>query len=387
MNRSESNTLDFKRDQYKFAGLPNDKTTAIIKSELLKDILAFANSRGSGERYILIGVEENKPPPHTLHSITAGEIDDAHLQQFLGKKVNRPLNFSYQELSYEGEVIGLITIKEQQRPFYLNKDYGRLSAGIVYVRRGSSTDIADPDEVYAMGVAAMEVDVKTPDLSVEFSPAGKDEWSADTLALRIERTSIGKQETVKPNLYLRTPRSFNDVNSSQININPSNKSNQELYAEYKSYIEAFTSITPVDLRTSNGGNVIARSVTVEVAFLINKIGINLMTKSGLPRQPSRDRAAVPSMHHLSTPISYVDDSGPTWSLRTTKSDIQAGRSEFQSEIVNIQCNESMKIDCNVFICSDDIEAPIESKLNIEIEVTDNEISYADFKKIVDSKIQ
>ena len=35
----ESNSLDFKRDQYLFNGQTND-----VKSELLKDILAFTNS-------------------------------------------------------------------------------------------------------------------------------------------------------------------------------------------------------------------------------------------------------------------------------------------------------------------------------------------------------
>ena len=49
----ESSTLDFKRDQYPFQGETPD-----VKSELLKDILAFANSWRRSDAYILVGVEE-----------------------------------------------------------------------------------------------------------------------------------------------------------------------------------------------------------------------------------------------------------------------------------------------------------------------------------------
>ena len=44
----ESETLDFKRDQYRF-----DNATDEEKSELLKDILAFANAWRRADAYIL----------------------------------------------------------------------------------------------------------------------------------------------------------------------------------------------------------------------------------------------------------------------------------------------------------------------------------------------
>ena len=49
----ESDTLDFKRDQYSFAKAADEE-----KSELLKDILGFANAWRRAESYILIGVED-----------------------------------------------------------------------------------------------------------------------------------------------------------------------------------------------------------------------------------------------------------------------------------------------------------------------------------------
>jgi hypothetical protein len=46
----ESNTLDFKRDQYPFVKASDNE-----KSELLKDVLGFANAWRRSEAYIVIG--------------------------------------------------------------------------------------------------------------------------------------------------------------------------------------------------------------------------------------------------------------------------------------------------------------------------------------------
>ena len=51
---SESDSLDFKSEQYRFEGAANEE-----KAELLKDILAFANSWCRSDAYILIGVKEH----------------------------------------------------------------------------------------------------------------------------------------------------------------------------------------------------------------------------------------------------------------------------------------------------------------------------------------
>ena len=51
--QTESEVLDFKIDQYPF-----EAATDVQKSELLKDILSFANAWRRSDAYILIGVEE-----------------------------------------------------------------------------------------------------------------------------------------------------------------------------------------------------------------------------------------------------------------------------------------------------------------------------------------
>jgi hypothetical protein len=55
LNEEESTVLDFKRAQYPFEAATNEQ-----KGELLKDILAFANSWRRTDGYIIISVSEVK---------------------------------------------------------------------------------------------------------------------------------------------------------------------------------------------------------------------------------------------------------------------------------------------------------------------------------------
>lgn len=155
LHEEEGAALDFKRDQYLFDGSDD-----VTKSELLKDILACANAWRRSDAYILIGVEDikggrSKPVGVLTHH------DDAKLQQFVNSKTNRPISFSYETVTIDGVQTGILRVEMQERPFFLKKDYGKLKAGVVYIRRGSSTDTADPDEIHRMG-AASEREEKPP---------------------------------------------------------------------------------------------------------------------------------------------------------------------------------------------------------------------------------
>ena len=145
LHEEEGATLDFKRDQYRFEGTDN-KT----KSELLKDILAFANAWRRTTAYILIGVDEVKGSRSDVIGVKT-HLDDAKLHQFVNSKTQRPIEFSYQPFRTEGVEIGVIEIPIQERPIYLKKQFGKLENNVVYKRDGSSTAMATPDEVVQMG--------------------------------------------------------------------------------------------------------------------------------------------------------------------------------------------------------------------------------------------
>jgi len=138
---SESSTLDFKEKQYSFYGADDDS-----KSELLKDILAFANAWRRSEAFILTGVREIKGARSQILGVDH-HLKDNDLQQFVNGKTQQPLTFSYSAFEVEGKQIGVISIPIQYRPLYVVKDYGKLKSNAVYVRRGSATAIATPDEI------------------------------------------------------------------------------------------------------------------------------------------------------------------------------------------------------------------------------------------------
>ena len=145
LHEEEGAALDFKRDQYPFDGADNN-----AKSELLKDILAFANSWRRTIAYILIGVNEVKGGRGKVVGVPA-HLDDAKLHQFVNSKSQKPIEFSYQPFRTENVEIGVIEIPIQKRPFYLKRRFGKLEKNVVYKRDGSSTAIAEPDEVARMG--------------------------------------------------------------------------------------------------------------------------------------------------------------------------------------------------------------------------------------------
>lgn len=147
LNEDEGSALDFKRDQYSFAGAPPED-----KGELLKDVLAFANTPRREDALIIIGVEEVKGGPHNVVGV-ALHLDDAGLQQFVNSKTQRPVTFSYETCTFESKSLGVIRIPPQAGPIYLKKDFGKLKRGEVYIRRGSSTAVATPEEIVGLGSA------------------------------------------------------------------------------------------------------------------------------------------------------------------------------------------------------------------------------------------
>ena len=154
LHEDEGSSLDFKRDQYMFDHASNEE-----KSELLKDILAFCNSFRRSDAYILIGVDEVRGGKSKVVGVST-QLDDAKLQQFVNSKTQSPATFSYHEATHDNHAIGIIHIPVQTRPNYSKITYGKVQKEIVYLRRGSSTDAAKPEEVALMGPGAHDLILK-----------------------------------------------------------------------------------------------------------------------------------------------------------------------------------------------------------------------------------
>lgn len=160
----ESNCVDYKRAQYAFIGATDNK-----KAELLKDVLCFANVFRKTPAYILIGVDEESSGIGSICGIREDEvIDDSKLQEFINSKTNKRIPFSaYPFRMHSGKIIQVIEIDvcARERPFYLKKNYAQLHSEEVWIRGGTSSHIAAPEEVAAFGRDFVELenmpDIKT----------------------------------------------------------------------------------------------------------------------------------------------------------------------------------------------------------------------------------
>ena len=145
----ESSRLDYKRDQYPFEGVPDPK-----KVDLFKDILAMANAFRSQTAYILIGVEQQDDGTGIVTGIAKDRfIDDANLQQFINFKTNKQIDFiSYSVPVDDDKIVQVIEIPVQkERPYYPVRRFVGINEHAVWVRAGSSSHEALPEEIAQMG--------------------------------------------------------------------------------------------------------------------------------------------------------------------------------------------------------------------------------------------
>jgi predicted HTH transcriptional regulator len=141
LNMSESDSLDFKSGHYKFWNPSTDEE----KSELLKDIIAFANSFKTGDAFIVVGVSEKNQRKDQVVGVTT-HLKDNEVQQFVNSKTNRRVAFLVHSSTAEGQPIDIIQIaQKQERPICLTKNYGKVKANEVWIRVGSSSAIATPE--------------------------------------------------------------------------------------------------------------------------------------------------------------------------------------------------------------------------------------------------
>lgn len=268
----ESNVLDFKVDQYPFGGTTDDE-----RSELLKDILAMANSWGRAEfRYILIGVREVVGGRAQVVGVEQ-HLPEHAVQQLVNSRTNRPVELSYHALDFEGKSIGVLVIAKQQRPNYLQKSYGRLQANTVYVRRGSSTAVAAPDEIAQMGLAGVQVEPsRNCNLLIELTTPDNREPVQEpfvTGAQILQFSNIEQLPDYGESSWMRR-------------VLPSNR---DFYRDVVRYLTISKATVPLRFHIRNTRNGAASNVTLRIEFNEDS---GYVIHSGPMSKPSRDLVII-----------------------------------------------------------------------------------------------
>ncbi|WP_082834254.1 helix-turn-helix domain-containing protein [Paenibacillus glucanolyticus] len=129
----ECDYLDFKERQYH-----KDKSM-----DLLKDIMAMANSRHNGDKFIIVGVKD-RPEGKEIKGIDPKElIDSSNYVQLIMNNIEPEIQFDYFKYEYKGAVLGVFKIhKTDNKPYMMRKKFDRLNEGYCLIRKGSTNTVA-----------------------------------------------------------------------------------------------------------------------------------------------------------------------------------------------------------------------------------------------------
>ncbi|MDZ4859299.1 MAG: ATP-binding protein [Candidatus Hydrogenedentes bacterium] len=355
----ESTTLDFKQDQYPFAKENEDE-----KSELLKDILGFANAWRRTEAYILIGVEDVRGGRADVLGIpNNAHLADHSLQQFVYNLTNRPIHFHYEAFCFEGKQVGVISIEVQERPIYLLRNYGRLKKGEVYIRRGSSIDPskpATPDEIMRMGMSAAPT--TKPTLTVEFGALDR---------YRI----LGRHYQFSATLcQMPDSKTLPKLRADNIFTGLSNPVNTNYYEEFAQFIFCTLFFKKLYLVVSNTGECAATDVYLEISIPKNK-DFGVIVPSELPRPPRKsldifNTPITASISHFQNPgdvqiIANADES----KIEIDCGNMQPGRKVW-TEGIFLWIRQDGEIEVKGHIFAANLSSPVEFSLFINATITE-----------------
>lgn len=367
--------MDFKSEQYRF-----NKATKEEKSELLKDILAFANAWRRSDAYIVIGVKELKSDKSEVIGINE-DIDDAQLQQFVNSKVNTPIDFSYQTSLIDEKKVALITISLQSRPIYLKKDFGKLSANTVYLRRGSSTEKASPDEIAKMGASTVTSSNESPVISTFFVSGEHNE-------LR----SFEHEDSVK---ILKIPplSDFPDYRSDDISENESayaiframySRDNPNYFSELAKYRQQESRVSYLKFGVENLGNKVAKDLRVVIQLNELPKGTQLMSPHSLLKFPKQNDKDILIDHFNLQKRIYrmnISKTHKGFTVEISFGKVQAKDSSICNESLCIVAPGEIKTKIQVKVFSDDLPEPSTSELLINITAEHQNCEVSDFTSL------
>ncbi len=386
----KSTTLDFKVKEYSIEGASNDE-----KGELLEDILAFTNAWRRTDAYIMIGVKEIKDSKSEVIGINK-HIDNDDLQQFVNSKTQHPVAISYEAFNYEGKQIGLIRIPLQKRPIYLKENYGKLMGNTVYIRRGSSTAIATPDEIARMGVLSDASERRSQTLPDEIArmriPSIASKERPQVLDIQFanteESTLLGDSLDINTTaLEVPTDLEIPDyVTQYGIFAMKLGMGNTNFYRKLAEYMKIIASVGSLNFAVTNSGEMVAHNVRVEALVKDMSEDILLMNEYDLPAQPVKSRfnltGNIRGINVL--PDLSVKKNQKSWIVAGILDKIQPGCTVCTKStlFVGTSIRSTLELECS--ISADNLSDPIVKSLIININPAHHTLTVEELIKQGDS---
>jgi hypothetical protein len=368
LEQREGRSLDFKRDQYAFESADDES-----KSELLKDILAFANTARMHDAYILIGVREVKDGVSIPVGVSV-HLDDAKLQQFVNTKTNRPVRFSYEANPFAEMSLGVIRIdRDQPAPIWITKPYGKLQKDRVYIRHGTSTTIASPDEIVQLGASKNLQPARVAQLSFSFYLQAQEERVKILTAERTLLLMPSDDEIPEPGMSMEGPGGI------IYNI-PSPHLNSHFYRDAAKYFAQLASIVPAAFCIENSGNGSASDVVIQLRVSSNASdGLNLFWESDLLRKPPRN-FTIPNFANP-IPRIPIKRTKTGWSCEFSISKVLAKQRILLGDILYFHSTKSASISIELGIFANELSSPVRDHLAVNISTTERKIDISQLYRL------
>lgn len=368
--KCEGADIDFKSAQYLF-----NKGSEDTKGEILKDILAIANAWRDGFGYILLGFKDQRPHPAEVVGISES-IDDAQLQQFVNSKVKPKLTFSYEEHVYQGKTVALITIPKQKRTFHLTHAYGKLKSNVVYVRRGSSTDEAEPQEIHEM----MKADSGQGDMRLSLSILTEDNQSLpETIELRYLSFSENFPDYV-------TPEPQSNLSSLAMLNTQLVQDNHDYWRECAKYISVNERKIQMRFVLLNLSAVQLSNAKLEVIVEpLDGQRYKMLSETDLPKRPKSRRSPLHDLPSFSTITSQrncqpiIEHHGSSSFCSIRFGSLLPGEEGRSSETLAIVVRDPGKLRLHFRILASELPTPHEIERVIECTGSVESLSFNEFK--------
>lgn len=358
---AEGPNLDFKREQYRFAGA-NDSD----KAEFLKDVLAFANAFRRAEAYIFVGVEEVQGGPANVVGVSE-HLEDADLQQFVNSKTNRPVDFSYRAIELNGKKVALICVALQRRPLYLTKNYGGLLKDSVYIRRGSSTAVASPDEIAQMGVSVSAMGDSVPALTFSLG-------DGDNLSILAQPVTVDLRRVILPADF-KVPDFKRDEDSDPLRTIRTTRTRPQFFRELVDYYSIHEAVESVGFAVRNDGTVPALDVDALVEIDDPSDDLIVMVDNDLPNLPKAAESiyTIPAANlpadvfNADVVVRKIDS---YWRTEASFGKIRPKETVWSSCKVCVGAPTSRTVVLRVRLHGDNLPEPVEFEQTLTLRVTD-----------------
>ncbi len=142
----ETTSVDFKRELH--------LDTADEKSEFIKDVLSLANTKASGQHWMMIGFDNRT---HAYHGSPDQRIDQNRLEQVLSVYTTPIVDVRYEIADYRDGPVGMLEVLRDPKklPYSVARSIGdrkRIEQGDIFVRHGSQVERPTSLELQALQV-------------------------------------------------------------------------------------------------------------------------------------------------------------------------------------------------------------------------------------------